>query len=166
MRSARSGLAAHLASRLASVLAVVAGAGLVAAVLSTAPAAAQSGNIDTVAGPGPAEESTLSRIPRRVNDDVSMRAVGVTGPDSTRWALSVIGGDDVESFAFRVAGDTVTPIRVERPDGAGPTSVYLKMRDFLTLSRTKGAKILLDGTEVPLPAPLRQDMKAVYEEVV
>ena len=146
-------------------LVAIAVMGLLAAGLAR-PTFAQSGNIDTVSGPGPAEESTLSRIPRRLNDDVSVRAVGVDAPDSTRWALSVIGGDDVAAFAFRAAGQTFEPLRVERPDGAGPTTIYLRKRDFLTLSRTQGAAIVLDGEPVEFPDDFLEDMKAVFEKVV
>lgn len=129
------------------------------------PAAAQS-NVETVAGPGPAEESTLSRIPRALTDEVSGRAVGVEGPDSTRWAVSLIGADDVESVAFRAAGQTFEPVSIQRPEGIGPVSVYLTKEAFLTLSRTKGAAIVLDGTATELPETFREDMKAVYETVV
>jgi hypothetical protein len=132
----------------------------------TEPAAAQSRNIATVAGPGSGERTTLSQIPQRVTDRVSLRAIGIRAPDSTRWALSVIGGDDVDSFAFRAAGSTFEPVRVERPDGAGPTTLHLEQRDFLTLARTSGAVIVIDGETAPIPASLRRDMKAVFEKVV
>ena len=130
------------------------------------PVVAQSRNIATVSGPGSGEQTTLSQIPQRVTDRVSLRAIGVRAPDSTRWALSVIGGDDIDSFAFRAAGSTFEPVRIERPDGAGPTTLHLEQRDFLTLARTSGAVIVLDGERAPIPASLRRDMKAVFEKVV
>lgn len=146
-----------LALAVAALLLVVGGPG---------PAAAQVANIETVSGPGPAEQTTLSQIPRRVTDEVSIRAVGVSAPDSTRWAFSVIGGDEVETFAFRAAGQTMEPTRVDRPEGLGPISVYVTKEDFLTLSRTDGAAVLIDGTPTELPDGLQADMKAVFEEVV
>lgn len=147
----------RLALALAALLLAVGGPG---------PAAAQVANIETVSGPGPAEKTTLSQIPRRVTDEVSIRAVGVSAPDSTRWAFSVIGGDEVESFGFRAAGHTMEPTRVDRPEGLGPISVYVTKEDFLTLSRTDGAVVLIDGTPAELPDGLQADMKAVFKEVV
>ena len=152
--------------RFASLSLALATAALLLAVGGPESAAAQVANIETVSGPGSGEQTTLSQVPRRVTDEVSIRAVGVSAPDSTRWAFSIIGGDAVEAFAFRAAGETMKPTRVDRPEGLGPISVYVTKEDFLTLSRTDGAVVLLDGTPTELPDTLQADMKAVFEEVV
>ncbi len=152
--------------RLTAAVLFVLGGILLEGPAAVTPAYAQSRNIATVSGPGSGEKTTLSRIPRRLDEDISLRAIGIRGPDTTRWALSVIGGDDVERFAFRAAGASLEPVRVERPDGAGPITLHLTQRDFLTLARTKGAVVLVDGRSVPIPPALRNDMKAVFERVV
>jgi hypothetical protein len=127
-------------------------------------AAAQ--NVTTVEGPGAGEETTMSLSPHRLTDDVSVRAVGVSSSDSTRWAFTLIGADRVESAAFVVGGDTLPATSIDRPNETGAVTVFMSRETFLSLSRTDGSAIVLNGTKVSLPTAVRKDMQSIFSKVV
>jgi hypothetical protein len=145
-----------------SIVAVLAAVLLLAA---GAPEAAAQ-NVTTVEGPGAGEKTTMSLSPHRLTDDVSVRAVGVRSSDSTRWAFTLIGADRVESVSFVVGGDTLPAASIDRPNETGAVTVFMSQDAFLSLARTEGAAIILNGTRVSLPTAVRKDMQSIFSKVV
>lgn len=144
-------------------------AGFCGAVLAFAPAAAaQSSNLDTVEGPNPGEETTLTITPHRLTDEVSARALGIDSPTSTRWALTLIGVSRADSIGLTL-GDEALPIEdVSRPDEGevGPTRVFLSQKTFLTIAETAEARLHIGDTTTPFPAQMREEMRQIFEKVV
>jgi len=123
------------------------------------------GNVRTIDGPNPGDETTMSVQPIPVSDDFSVRAIGVDQDGDARWALSVIGAS-AEDVSFSMAGETLQPLQVERPDGSGPLKVYLAQDAFRALAQTPSASITVGDTTASLPDALQADMKTIYETVL
>lgn len=127
------------------------------------PAYGQSGNVTTVEGPQ-GEQMTVTAEPHQVADRLSIRALGISDPDTTRWALSIIGAslDDEISLSY---GDETLPItRIERPDdGVGPTRVFVSQESFLTMAGTDSVTLTVGPVTTSLPDQLRSEMKKIFE---
>lgn len=130
-------------------------------------ATAQSSNVETVKGPSSGENTTLTVTPHALNDDVSARALGVSGPAGTRWALTLIGTSRADSIRLTL-GDEALPIEdISRPaeDEVGPTRVYLSRKTFLTIAETDGVRLHVGDTALTLPPQMREEMQQIFEEV-
>ena len=140
-------------------------AGFCALSMAPVPAAAQWENIDTVEGPG-GEETTLIRRPHSLADGVSVRALGITRSDSTRWALGLVGAAPEDTIALRYGEESLSIQEVRRPsDGVGPTRVFVSADVFLTLAETATATLQVGDVRATLPAQLRREMKEIFERV-
>jgi len=141
-------------------------AGCCAAFLAPA-AMAQHPNLDTVEGPSAGEETTLMISPHSLSEDVSARALGVKSPNSTRFALTLIGITRADSIGLTL-GDEALPIEeISRPaeDEVGPTRVYLSQKTFLTLAETSGVRLHVGDKTMQLPSPMREEMRKIFETV-
>lgn len=139
------------------------------AVLTFAPSAvAQTSNLDTVEGPNPGEETTLTITPHRLTDDVSARALGIDSPTDTRWALTLIGVSRVDSIGLTLGGEALPIEDMSRPDEdeVGPTRVFLSQKTFLTIAETEEVRLHIGDTTTQLPDQMRKDMRQIFEEVV
>jgi hypothetical protein len=142
-------------------------AGGCAALLAPA-AMAQYPNLDTVEGPSAGEETTLTISPHSLSEDVSARALGVKSPNSTRFALTLIGITRADSIKLTL-GDEALPIEeISRPaeDEVGPTRVYLSQKTFLTLAETSGVRLHVGDETMQLPSQMREEMRKIFETVV
>lgn len=147
--------------RLPSLLAVL---GLVLFVCP--PAAAQS-NLDTIKGPNPGEETTLTLTPHMVSENISIRAMGIEGSNYTRWGLTLIGAAPEDSIALSM-GDESLPIEsIDRPDEGeeGPITLFISRETFLTIADTKGVELTVGDTTMSFPKALRRDMQQIVERV-
>lgn len=135
--------------------------------VGTAPVAAQSENIATVEGPRPGETTTLTARPYALAEGLSARALGVAGPDTTRWALRLIGAEGAAPIRLTQGGDTLSVLRVERPgtDEIGPTTVHVSQEAFLTMAETAAATVTVGDVQTALPAELRRAMRQIFETV-
>jgi hypothetical protein len=128
---------------------------------------AQHPNLDTVEGPSAGEETTLMISPHSLSEDVSARALGVKSPNSTRFALTLIGITRADSIGLTL-GDEALPIEeISRPaeDEVGPTRVYLSQKTFLTLAETSGVRLHVGDKTMQLPSPMREEMRKIFETV-
>lgn len=144
-------------------------AGFCGVVLTFVPsAAAQPSNLDTVEGPNPGEETTLTITPHRLTDDVSARALGIDSPTDTRWALTLIGVTRTDSIGLTLGGEALPIEDVSRPDEGevGPTRVFLSQKTFLTIAETAEVRLHIGDTTTQLPDQMREDMRQIFEEVV
>jgi hypothetical protein len=134
-----------------------------ALVLLPALAAAQSENVKTVEG-ARGEQTTLTAQPHGLAEGLSVRALAVSAPGGTRWALSLIGAAPDDSIALHY-GDEALPIEdVQRPeDGIGPTRVYVSASAFRTMAETATVRLTVGGTTAALPAQLRREMTVILE---
>jgi hypothetical protein len=137
-------------------------------VLSAPLASAQSSNIETVEGSRPGEKMTLTITPHVLNDDVSARAVGVSSPSGTRWALTLIGISRADSVRLTIGDDALPIEEISRPaeDEVGPTRVYLSQKTFLTVAETDGVRLHVGDTALTLPAQMREEMQQIFDDVV
>jgi hypothetical protein len=128
-------------------------------------ALAQSGNVKTVEGPR-GERMTLTAQPHQVAEGLSVRAMGIDGPNGTRWALSLIGAAPDDSIALQYGDQLLSVERVSRPDdGIGPTKVYVRREDFLTMAETSTVTLIVGDVSAALPEALRREMRRIIEEV-
>lgn len=135
----------------------------VASVLLPGYCLAQMSNVDTVEGPR-GEETTLTAQPHGVADGLSVRALGIAAPDTTRWALSLIGAAPDDEIALQYAGESLPLRAVQRPDGGvGPTRVYVSQQTFLTVAEASSVTLRVGATSVALPEQLRREMTAIFE---
>ncbi|MFP4228424.1 MAG: hypothetical protein ACLFTE_06310 [Salinivenus sp.] len=151
---------------LASPVAVLLSGLLLGSILfAPAPAAAQSENVTTVEGPNDGENTTLTERPHSLADGLSVRAFGISAPDTTRWGLRLIGADDAESIELRQADDPVPIVQIDRPDEdeVGPTSVYVDQQSFLLMAETATITIRVGNVHVELPEALREEMQQIFE---
>jgi hypothetical protein len=147
-----------LDSTLALLLAVL-------GLLVTVPVQAQSGNITTVEG-ARGEKMTITAQPHSVAEGLSVRAMGIAAPDTTRWALSLIGADPEADISLSYGGESLPIENVSRPeDGVGPTEVYVSQETFLTMAETGTVTLTVGGTTRSLPEQLRREMKKIFEQV-
>ena len=138
----------------------------VALVLLPGGCLAQMSNVDTVEGPR-GDETTLTAQPHEVADGVSVRALGITAPDTTRWALSLIGADPDDEIALQYADESLPLLSVHRPDdGIGPTRVYVSQQAFLTMAETSPVTLQVGSTSAVLPDLLRREMTTIFERTV
>lgn len=151
---------APLLCRLASLLL------LVGAFVGTANA--QRARISTVEGPGVGEKTTLSTFPHAAGNGISLRAVGVQAPDTTRWSLTIIGvRESTANVRITADGELLRTVEVTNPNPqTGPHQVSLTKEEFLTLTNAGTAQITINGTTVSLPEALRADMEAIFKKVV
>jgi hypothetical protein len=135
------------------------------ALLGSLPASAQWNNIETVEGTY-GKKMTLTKTPHSVAEGLSVRALGITSPDTTQWALSLIGTAPEDKIVL-VYGDETLPIRdIKRPsDGVGPTRVFVSKETFLTVAETGSVKLRVGDRTAPLPAQLRREMKQIFKQV-
>lgn len=133
-----------------------------------APASAQSSNVETVAGPNMGEETTLTISPHALTDEVSARALGVSGPNDSRWALTLIGVTSADSLGLRLSGQSLPIEEVTRPDEGeiGPTRLYISQETFLTIAETEGVELLIGDTWTRFPDQMRTEMQLIYKEVL
>jgi hypothetical protein len=135
----------------------------VAVVLFPGSSLAQMGNVDTVEGPR-GEETTLTAQPYEVADGLSVRAMGIAAPDTTRWALSLIGAAPDDEIVLQYADESLPLLSVQRPDdGVGPTRVYVSQQAFLTMAENSPVILQVGSTSAVLPEPLRREMTAIFE---
>jgi hypothetical protein len=141
---------------------------LVLAGIVAAPASAQRARISTVEGPGVGEKTTLSMFPHSAGEGLSVRAVGVSGRDTTRWTLMVIGvRTDTAAVRISANGTELAQATVTNPNPqTGPHQVSLTKEEFLTLSEAETAQMTVNGTTVPIPSALQVDMAAIFRKVV
>jgi len=139
--------------------------GLLALALSAAPAQAQYQNIESVSGPGAGEETILTITPHRLNATLSARALGIKSPRrASQWVLTLIGAAPDAEIGLRLGKDTLAVGRISRPeDGSGPVQVYMTEQAFLTLADSPTARLVVDGSRVPLPEALRQEMQVIFD---
>lgn len=137
------------------------------ALFLSAPAAAQS-NLDTVKGPNAGEETTLTLTPHELAENLSVRAMGIEGPNYSRWALTVIGAAPDDSIALSMGNETLPIEDIDRPDEGetGPVTFYVSEETFLTIADTEGARLHVGDASMSFPDALRRDMKLIYEQVV
>ncbi len=130
------------------------------------PAVAQS-NLDTVKGPNPGEETTLTLTPYEVSDDVSVRAMGIEGPNYSRWGLTLIGAAPDDSLTLTMGDETLPIEDVDRPDEGetGPITLFVSEETFLTIADTEGVQLHVGDASMPFPEALRRDMQLIYEQV-
>jgi len=127
---------------------------------------AQMNNVDTVEGPR-GDETTLTAQPHRVADGLSVRALSIAAPDTTRWALSLIGAAPDAEIALRYGEESLPLHAVQRPDdGVGPTRVYVSEQTFLTMTEASTVTLQVGPTSGPLPDRLRREMKTIFERTV
>lgn len=133
-----------------------------------ASASAQSSNIETVAGPNTGEQTTLTISPHALTDDVSARALGVSGPNDSRWALTLIGVTPADSLGLRLSGQSLPIEEVTRPDEGevGPTRLYISGETFLTIAETEGVELLIGDTRTGFPDQMRTEMQQIYKKVL
>jgi len=123
-------------------------------------------NVDTVEGPR-GDETTLTAQPHSVADGLSVRAMGIAAPDTTRWALSLIGAAPDDEIALRYGTESLPLLSVQRPDdGVGPTRVYVSQQAFLTMAEASTVTLRVGARSASLPASLRREMKAIFERTV
>jgi hypothetical protein len=133
--------------------------------IGTVPAAAQWENIDTVEG-AYGEEITLTEQPHGVADGVSVRALGIAAPDTTKWALSFIGAAPEDTISVTYGGEPLSILQIQRPDdGIGPTKVYVSEEAFLTMAETETVTLRVGDARVSLPAQLRREMTEIFKRV-
>jgi hypothetical protein len=132
---------------------------------AAAPAAAQWENIETVEG-AYGEQITLTRQPHSLADGLSARALGVAAPDTTTWALSLIGAAPDEEITVTYGGEPLPILDVQRPDdGVGPTKVFVPEEAFLTMAETETVTLRVGDVETSLPSQMRQEMAEIYKRV-
>jgi hypothetical protein len=135
----------------------------VALVLFPGSSLAQMGNVDTVEGPR-GDKTTLTAQPHGIADGLSVRALGIAAPDTTRWALSLIGAAPDDEIALQYADESLPLLSVQRPDdGVGPTRVYVSQETFLTLAESSSVTLRVGSISVVLPKQLRREMTAIFE---
>jgi len=133
--------------------------------VNAAPAWAQWKNIDTVEGPY-GEETTLTKTPHKVAEGLSVRALGISASDTTRWALSLIGAAPEDTISVMYGRETLSIRDVDRPSGGmGPTKVFVSGEAFLTMAESVGVKVRVGNRTVSLPDQLRREMKQIFEQV-
>ncbi len=130
-------------------------------------AMAQSSNLDTVEGPGVGEKTTLTITPHSLTEEVSARALGVSSPNGTRWALTLIGVTPADSIGLTLGGEALPIREINRPTEGevGPTRVYLSKKTFLTIAETGGVRLHVGDTTIPLSNQMREEMRQIFEEV-
>lgn len=136
------------------------------ALLLSSPAAAQS-NLDTIEGPNSGEETTLTMTPYEVSDDISVRAMGIEGPNYTRWGLTLIGAAASDSVSL-VLDDEELPIEdIDRPEEGevGPVTVFVSQETFLTLAEREGVEMRVGDATMRFPEDLRRDMQLIFDRV-
>jgi hypothetical protein len=140
--------------------------GVVLAFTGTAsPAAAQWENIETVDGAYGAE-MTLTKRPHGVAEGLSVRAMAIARPDTTRWAISLIGAAPDASLSIKYGNEALSVQNVQRPDdGVGPTKVFVAEEAFLTMAETETVRLNVGNVTASLPDQLRQEMKEIFERV-
>ena len=129
------------------------------------PAHAQWENIDTVQG-AQGKKTTLTKRPRRLADGLSARALGISAPDTTRWALSLIGADAEDAIELKYGNESLPILDIERPsDGVGPTQVFVSESTFRTIADTKAVRIQVGVTTAAVPPKLRREMGEILRRV-
>ncbi len=132
--------------------------------LAAVPVQAQSGNVTTVEG-AQGEKMTVTAQPHSVAEGLSVRAMGIQAPDTTRWALSLIGADPEADISLSYGGESLPIESVSRPeDGVGPTEVFVTQETFLTMAETGTVTLTVGGTARSLPEQLRREMKEIFEQ--
>ena len=132
------------------------------------PVAAQSSNIETVEGPGQGERSTLTITPHVLTDDVSARAVAVKRPNSTRWALTLIGIARTDSLGLTLGNESLPIEDISRPDEGevGPTRAYLSQETFLTIADAPEVRLHIGEATTTFPEQMRTEMQQIFDDVL
>jgi hypothetical protein len=153
--------------RLRPLLFVLTGLLLSGLLLGPLPAAAQSENVTTVDGPNSGETTTLTARPYAVAEGLSVRAFGISSPDSTRWGLRFIGAGDQTPIQLLRAGEPLSITDIDRPaeDEIGPTSVYIGQDAFLLMAETSTVTIQVGDVRAEVPDALRAEMQQIFETV-
>jgi hypothetical protein len=90
--------------------------------------------------------------------------MGIAAPDTTRWALSLIGAAPDDEIVLQYADESLPLLSVQRPDdGVGPTRVYVSQQAFLTMAENSPVILQVGSTSAVLPEPLRREMTAIFE---
>jgi len=133
--------------------------------LSSGPTVAQFDNIETVEGPGSGEETTLTVTPHPLADGLSVRALGIAGSDTTRWALRLLGVERDPSIHIAYGSDSLEVVRVEQPEAGevGPTTVYVNRDAFVTMAEMGTVTLVVDSVRTSLPESLRREMQIIFE---
>jgi len=139
-------------------------AGLLVFVLPSI-AHAQSGNVRTVEG-AQGKKTTLTAQPHKVAEGMSVRAMGVVDPDTTRWALSIIGVELDEAVSLAYGNESLPVYDIQRPDdGIGPTTVFVSQRAFRLMAETAAVRLTVGDVTTSLPRSLRREMRIILRRV-
>lgn len=135
--------------------------------LGAGPAVGQNANLETVEGPGAGERTTLTPTPYSLADGLSVRVLGVSGRDTTRWGFRLIGAERDDDIRLRYGGEELPIVRIDRPaEGEiGPTTVYVGREAFLTMAETETVTLQVGDTRTSLPDDLRRQMRRIFEVV-
>jgi uncharacterized phage protein gp47/JayE len=135
------------------------------ALVPPCPGYAQATNVKTVEG-AQGKKTTLTAQPHRMAEGLSARAMGVVDPDTTRWALSLIGVGPDESIALTYGDESLPVYDVQRPDdGVGPTTVFVSPRAFRLMAETGTVRITVGAVTTSLPQKLRREMRIILRRV-
>lgn len=133
--------------------------------VSSVPAVAQWENIETVEGPY-GENTTLTEQPHSLGEGLSVRALGIAGTDTTRWALSLIGAAPEDTISLVYESESLPIKAIDRPSGGvGPIKVFVSPETFLTMAESGAVSLRVGKRTVSLPAQLRKEMKKIFERV-
>jgi len=137
--------------------------GLLLLLSAAGPAAAQWENIETVEGPY-GEEMTVTKRPHAVAEGLSARAMAIARPDTTRWALSLIGTSPDDSLSIEYGDESLSILDIQHPDdGVGPTKVFVSQEAFLTMAETQTVRLSVGSVTAQLPDQLRQEMEEIFK---
>lgn len=136
---------------------------LVLSLFAIGPVWGQSENVTTVEGPQ-GEKMTVTAQPHSVAEGLSVRAMGIEAPDTTRWALSLIGAPPEADISLTYGDESLPVERISRPeDGIGPTEVYVTQETFLTMAETGTVTLTVGDVTTSLPEQLRKEMQEIFE---
>lgn len=132
------------------------------------PSIAQESNLETVEGPNPGEQTTLTVTPHVLTEEISARALGIEGPNGTRWALTLIGVNSADSIGLTMGGESLTIKEISRPgeEEVGPTRLYVSKETFLTIVETEAVRLHVGDTAISVPKEMREDMQLIVERVL
>lgn len=135
-------------------------------IIAGPPVYGQSGNVTTVEGPQ-GEKMTITATPHGIEDGLSIRAMGIAAPDTTRWALSLIGTSPNDDISLSYGDESLPITRIDRPDdGVGPTRVFVSEETFLTIANTGSITLTVGDVTTSLPEQLRVEMQKIFDRTI
>lgn len=131
------------------------------------PSAAAQSNLDTIKGPNPGEEMTLTMTPYEVSDDISVRAMGIEGSNYTRWGLTLIGAAESDSISLALDNEELPIEDIDRPEEGevGPVTIFVSQETFLTMAEREGVEMHVGDATMRFPEELRRDMRLIFDQV-